>query len=56
MVLPVPGTKASGSGIGLTSIERMLERAVERNWIESEAVPGSTFHLTVPVPDETAGC
>jgi two-component system, chemotaxis family, sensor kinase Cph1 len=52
----VPGTKASGNGIGLASIERMLERVGGRIWMESEPGSGSTFHFTVPANQERVEC
>ncbi len=51
-----PGNKASGNGIGLASIERMLERVGGRIWVESEFGCGSTFHFAVPATIEPEDC
>lgn len=41
--------EAPGSGIGLASIRRMLERVDGRIWFESERGVGSTFSFALPV-------
>jgi two-component system, NtrC family, nitrogen regulation sensor histidine kinase NtrY len=48
-------TKATGSGLGLTVVQRIVHDHGGAIAVRSEPGRGTTFHLTFPVPPETPG-
>ena len=42
-------TKSSGIGMGLAISRALIEMNGGRLWVDPQAVPGATFHLTLPI-------
>jgi two-component system, LuxR family, sensor kinase FixL len=43
-----------GSGVGLTFVQKIIERHNGRIWLDSDVGCGSTFYFTINAPQETA--
>lgn len=45
-----PDGPIAGEGLGLTLVQRMVERNGGRIWLDARLGEGSTFHLSLPLP------
>jgi signal transduction histidine kinase len=47
--------RAGGSGIGLAVVKELVEAHKGRVWVDSTQGKGSSFHFTLPLPDQGGG-
>jgi len=52
---PNPQGSSAGEGIGLTVVQRVVERHGGKVWMESETGKGSRFFLTLPAAAKETG-